>query len=440
MWTELVTQPKELQAYLMDMEINHKHTYRTWWVKTLVLDYYPDEGLSVICWAIRYRKSDKKPKVKVAYIQTEKRVEKNSDLYFGHMCGWNMLWERRRNWSWYYGDAEPCDDIVSYEDAKVPHFGGELLFDENDVKRLVPETKYCDRLPLSSIIEFIKVFREHPGVELFLKSEKTMFLWSDTRVWNLSKEKQKAIIPYLKKGYSLNDALGLVRYGSREKMNKEREKASALRRLKKAFKGTKYKFNDEMLLEIDKYLKSQKASDWLYIDYLDMSRRLHRLKKNPSRGVLFPRDLNEQHDNMTAIISEIEAAKEAKKQEEFNNETAKAFNEILKKYGGFVREISNKVLTIKIPDNHLFLVDVGNKLDNCVGVNGYSKKMLQGKCLILVIYKDDEPVECCELLPTNKSFKINQLRGKHNQDSEYHEECEHMINQFIYKVKNQLTA
>lgn len=440
MWTELVHQPKELTDFIESMKANHLTTYGSFWAKTLELDYYPGEGLSVICWAIRYRKCDKQPKVKVAFIQTEQRLEFNSDLFFTNMGGWRMLWEARRNWSWYYGDCEPADDVVIQDHDKSPQLGCHLLFDEADVKKLIPEVKYCENLPLTSIIKFIKIFRQHPGVELFLKNEKTQFLWSDTRVWNLSKEKQKAIIPYLKKGHSLNDALGLIRYGSNEKMEKIREKNRVLRRLKKAFKDTKYKFNDEMLLEINKYLESQKEGTWLYIDYLDMSRRLHRLKKNPSRGVLFPRCLREQHDNMTAIIKEIDDAKKVKKEQEFSLKTAEAFGQTLKKYATFLREISNNDLEVKMPDSHLFLVDVGNKLDNCVGVNGYSKKMLEGKCLILVIYKGEEPVECCELLPTEKSFVINQLRGKHNQDSEYHEECEHMMNQFIYKVKNQLTA
>ena len=82
MWTELVHQPKELTDFIESMKANHLTTYGSFWVKTLELDYYPGEGLSIICWAIRYRKCDKQPKVKVAFIQTEQRLEFNSDLFF----------------------------------------------------------------------------------------------------------------------------------------------------------------------------------------------------------------------------------------------------------------------------------------------------------------------------------------------------------------------
>ena len=73
-----------------------------------------------------------------------------------------------------------------------------------------------------------------------------------------------------------------------------------------------------------------------------------------------------------------------------------------------------------------------------------TKKMIEGKCIILMVYLNDQPLECCELTKKDRgnSLKIEQLRGKHNGETPRHSDCKKLVNQFIRNVgKNwQVTA
>jgi len=64
---------------------------------------------------------------------------------------------------------------------------------------------------------------------------------------------------------------------------------------------------------------------------------------------------------------------------------------------------------------------------------------VQGSSVILMVYQGNKPLECCELVrkPNSVNLQICQLRGKHNQDSERHKECEKLVNTFIRSYKNQ---
>ena len=65
------------------------------WVETI--DFDQEDGLETTLWCIRYRKSDKFPVAKKAFITSENRNRVNSDLYFNHMCGWRILFEKKYN-------------------------------------------------------------------------------------------------------------------------------------------------------------------------------------------------------------------------------------------------------------------------------------------------------------------------------------------------------
>ena len=100
----------------------------------------------------------------------------------------------------------------------------------------------------------------------------------------------------------------------------------------------------------------------------------------------------------------------------------------------------SKGLRIEFPKSQQELIRWGNALHNCVGVMGYGGRMAKGECIILGVFKGNKPVECCELVQSAEGsdrVKVNQLRGDHNQDSEYHGIAAKLVNRVIRSYKSQ---
>lgn len=384
------------------------------WVETI--DFDQEDGLETTLWCIRYRKSDKSPVAKKAFITSENRNRVNSDLYFNHMCGWRILFEKKYN-SWGYCNI-PMDEL--YEtDQEAPGISKvELLWDINDLHRLIPETKYFDDVPKRAIIKFIKMWRIHPEVEYVWKDKDLQWFWSDTRIYNL-KNKQQVIKIIKEHKCSLNDALGMIKYGNEERMLKER----AINRYKKLFKD--YKISREHLANFDKYFSEQQLKVSDYMDYLDLC--IYFRKSLKEYGVLFPRKFMETHDQLV----ELKKMKEEKSSIAKRKRYEKRFGDIAQKYAKLLNSLSNDTYTLAIPTTVQQFITVGNKMHNCVGTNGYDKKMYQGKCLIIVAYKKKTPVVCVEL---NDKFKIRQIRGKKNMDTKPCDDVKPLINMFTRKA------
>ena len=120
--------------------------------------------------------------------------------------------------------------------------------------------------------------------------------------------------------------------------------------------------------------------------------------------------------------------------EEERKESQRLAKELVKvaaMYLPIAQKITDEDMKLIIPSTNADFVNVGNKLAICVGSNNYDQKMAKRKCLIVFVYKNNEPLECCELVNEAHHLKINQLRGKHNQPSKYHEKAEELVNQFI---------
>lgn len=67
------------------------------------------------------------------------------------------------------------------------------------------------------------------------------------------------------------------------------------------------------------------------------------------------------------------------------------------------------------------LVDIGNRLENCVGYAGYIEKVCQGKAEIIVVYENNKVIACFELAIINdgttkdkKRLSLVQAKLKHN--------------------------
>ena len=348
------------------------------------------------------------------------------------MGGYNIVWEKKR--TSYYGECVPMDEMYDTT-QNYPRIGSiETLWDYNDLVYNLPEAKYLTKYPESQIMKFIRIWRKHPEVEMIYKNKQLQWLWSDTRIYEI-KDKSR-FLNLVKTGLSVNDALGMMKYGSKDKMLAERRTNIAARHLK----GLKVK--RELLSEIPHYLEKGNYKWADYRDYLELSKEFGRDIND--RGVLFPSDLMAQHDNLVELKREkMEREEELRRIKERRNRIAAAkrfdkknggiFNEIIKEFAKCINKANKKSQDLKlvIPNSKLQFVDIGNTLHNCVGVMGYDKRMLEGKCLIVAVYLNDKPVECCELTPTKTAFKIEQLRGDHNQDSEYHDNAKILVNEFI---------
>lgn len=403
----------------------------TIYAKTLDVD--EEEGIEITTWALRYNKRDPEVKIKRVFIQSETRTRMNSDFYFAPQCGWRVIWERR--YSAYFGEVHPEDTLYEGE-YSIPHNSPELLFDIDNVHELLPETKYFKDLPLQTLIEFIQKWRKNKEIEFIYKNEKTQHLWSDTRIFRLTRQKQIKVLPLLKQGYSLNDALGIIKYGSEAEMRFQRKCQES----KKALKN--YKFSKKIIEEITRYIIKQNTDVWMYNDYLADCKYFKR--RLTARGCLFPRNFKESHDNMARMRREDELlkwerekAKQEAREQMIIGQFEKASLELLEQFKDNLG-ISKDNLTLFLPMTKKDLIDIGEHLDICVGGGGYDLKVIKGTSIIIAVCMDNQFLECCEL--THKrdgSLKIEQLRGKHNEASEKHDDCEQLVNQFIKTYKNQ---
>lgn len=405
-----------------------------------LLDYDEEYGLTMNVYAIAFKKNWKAAKIKLAFTIQEKRWVINSDMYYTKMGGWNILWEMQKKYSWYsyYGPCSPTDELYEREydkNSQPPNVQVEGLWDYKDLISLIPEAKYLTEYPPYEIVKFISIWRDHPQIEVIYKNPVTRKLWSDTRLWNLSKEKQKEVLPLLLKGYSLNDALGLAKYKNAEKMNKAREKQRIIRNIAKKVqpykeargKRVRYHLTSNQKLEIYKYIESNKIDTYDYNDYLNLCLKLKRNLK--SHGVMFPKDFTERHDALVELSNILDAKKINKVNSKRNKAYIKVVQEITSKLSNI--KFDSGKFDLKIPQDMQELLNIGNELEICVGSSDYDIKVANHESIILVFYIGNRPIECCELKRREKKLELWQLRGYKNQNSEHHDECLSLINNYI---------
>lgn len=414
-----------------------------------MLDIDSEHGLTMNVYAIAYKKSWKEPEIKLAFVVQEDRWLINSDMYFTNMGGWNIVWKssakrRVNSWYYYYDTSNPLDELYEREYDKrsyPPNIEMKNLWKYSDLVRLIPEAKYLTEYP-SEIVKFISLWRKHPQIEVIYKNPKTRHLWTDTRLWNLPDKKQKEIIPWLLKGYSLNDALGKVKYRSDEEMERVRERNRIIRYISKNIHPyslkddvrTYYKLNSEQKVKIYKYITANNISTFEYDDYLYCCLQLKRTIAD--HGVMFPKNFKEQHDTCSALVNEILKKQEAKKKTRRNNAYIKAAKKLIEAFKECL--YADDKFEMKVPQTMMDLVEIGDKLEICVGAAGYDQKVVKGKSIIVVIYMNGKPLECCEIAINKHQLSLAQLRGKKNHDSKYHSECKEIINNFIPVAQTKL--
>lgn len=287
-----------------------------------------------------------------------------------------------------------------------------------------------DIMKESSVMSVLRKFGQDHNCELLTKAGFSYLVNNSSAINRLTPAKRKAFSKWLIDNQKfVSDKKPCYSFIMKAiKYNLNAQEMVSKQNLWEAQKAlSSFKFDEKTLIEIVKYLNKQTTDEqqnWFYQkvlyyrDCLDMSKQL---KRKMDRGTLFPRNLREQHDALTERID--------KKKNRKINSVLKKIKPQLDKYA-----LSYKGLQIVIPSCQSDLVALGNELHNCVGTFGYGKKMALEDCIILGVFKDGKPVECCELIKkeNKKKLEINQLYGNHNSSTgEYHENAKKLVNKFI---------
>lgn len=385
-------------------------------------------------WALHKLKG-KEPQVKeIVREYLDGHVQCHGDLYFVGAAGWKVNWGNRKYHSYYI--SSELDDHW-YDINKRPGMSTIRLF--KNLELISVMTKYIPYFTISEttdIMEYAKRFREFPDVERLSKAG-FEYLVMDKRVLKLSKQSKKKLVSWLmsqeNNDYvkqhrpSYNDITRAIKKGwTMEKYYYE----YTIDEWVDTFKDYEIKRTRSEVKEIYDYLKGRRNHTMQliglldYIDYLKIAKEMG--FDMTLKSVIYPRDARRAHDTL-ARNKKVAESKEI-------NEKLEKIASILKPY-----EVKRKDLKIVIPTCQKDFIKWGQTLKICVGTYGYDKKMVQGSSVILMVYQGNKPLECCELVKKANSINLEicQLSGKHNQDSERHKECEHLVNTFIRNYKNQ---
>ena len=370
---------------------------------------------------IRFNKSDKQPKHKLIYKETFDKKWVSSDLYFNGISGYSVIYEPKR--MSYYGICSPLNKMYVYHGDKPDMSSKRFLWSVELIKQFDNRFKYLylDNLGVD-IIKYLKTWLQYPILEPLAKCG-LQYLYSDKRVLNLSDENKKSFISWFKANkqdvLKQHPSYNIIHQCMRFNLTlKEYPDYRSTRDVQIALKEFKFDFN--LCNDIKKHLANQYVSVDIYKDYLIMAKNL---KMNLSdRGVLFPKSVHKAHNELVELS---------------NKERTNILNSKLKKVYSILKgmEITDDNFKIFIPKNLDDFKFIGESLHNCVARCNYDEKMANGQLIIVAVYKDNKPLECCELKKCKKTLTIQQLRGDHNMDSKYHDEAKSLVNKFI-KIYN----
>lgn len=347
----------------------------------------------------------------------------SGSLWCSRMAGYQVVWGRKKKSCSYFQNQEPDDKFYKTDIGWRPLVEKSCLYTNKQAVELlkgeIPYFEISDNTNIYDLMEYARTYIKRPQLELLAKNGFS-YLYCEKRLFNLGVEKTKAIYKWLKENrlYTLEnkpcynfirEAIKLGYTG--EEMREFNEIAEIQRQLQLVLL-----VNWGLGKEINKYLKKQNCDATIYKDYLEASKKLNRDIEN--RGVLFPHNLMDQHDSVIKLVSD---KKNKALNKKLKNVYATLKNYVCKK-GEF---------EIVIPQKQSDLVMWGNKLHNCVGTLNYGERMGDGECIIIGVFLNNKIIECCEL---NKQHEIEQLRGDHNGESEYHKDCLALVNKFRRKL------
>lgn len=358
-------------------------------------------------------------------------------IYYHRMAGYQVVFKGVKQIGYFKIEADDHFYDLNRSDMYYPPaWNFEKLYTAEELeaafKGTTEKLKYLvvpSLEDIADVMDYLRTYQEQPKLELLAKAG-LEYLWAEKQMYKLGNEKSKVLMRYIKDNL---EYIKLNRPTYRWMMDSIKAGLNAeqfnfytdVQYLTVYSREHHLKLKPEIIKEACKFVKKQQAEMQIYCDYLDACRKLGIKLKD--RGVLFPRNINESHDNVTAKLDE--------KLNRSTNEGLREACKILKQFIGDTGEFH-----LVLPKSQAMLIEWGNKLHNCVGKLGYGTQMSKGQTIIIGIFKDLEIVECCEI---GRQFKkddleIIQCRGDNNMDSPYHKTALTLVNNFItaYKPQN----
>lgn len=175
-------------------------------------------------------------------------------------------------------------------------------------------------------------------------------------------------------------------------------------------RSTLYKFNQYFNKQVEaKQIGHIKEFANDYNDYLDMARKLKYDIKN--QNVLFPKNFQKAHDELSKIISDMEKAKIEAEMKKRDKEIKRFFKSYQQLFG-----YENKDFVVSSPSCRADIINEGDKLHHCVA--SYANRVAKGQTIILFVRKKEEPDKPFYTLNIDpKDYHQIQCRGLQNCDT-----------------------
>lgn len=149
----------------------------------------------------------------------------------------------------------------------------------------------------------------------------------------------------------------------------------------------------------------------IYMDYLNMCEELKIDLNNMFN--LFPKNLNQRHDEVAATINKIKNAKEKKRLDKEYKDIEQMEEKLNKAYA-----VENEKYFIRAPHSAYEILVEGQMLHHCVGGENYRNKMKEGKSFILFLRKKSNPNKPWYTIEVSNKNEILQYHGWGNRDED----------------------
>lgn len=389
---EITWEPPEILNFCDTYAINQ--TQFVGWV-------YVAEDLRLRVWA--YRRTKKSGLEIREVIRANTKTVFIRCMYLTAMSGWRVFYKPTdaKSCGWYGYTYYEChkEDYNKWEEYYTLPGVHYPIINLDALKGT--RYQFCG-FKSGNIIEYIKLWEEHPCVEYFGKT---------------GMAPSKAIIKKLEADHGFGKWLA--------KQNKEELKESGAQAILYAYTHHKplceakdicteknqatqlFKRYDAVKrsgldkIKVYRYIMANNtATSGRYNDYIDACINLGLDLKDTKNA--YPKDFKRMHDLRTNQWGA--------KREKINKNK---FKEAAKKYKAF--EFSNKDFLICIPSTPQDLKKEGRKLHHCVGAMGYDRKMIRGQSFIAFLRKAGEPdTPFITIEYDNKEKRIRQIYGDYD--------------------------
>lgn len=353
-----------------------------------------------------------------------------ASMYGGYAVAFPGLPRNPRNNSWYY------DTSIAQEEgffnmghlSKVGWSDTPTKAEIDLVCEFYPDFRYVvKKFKLKSkaeLMEKLRMWIPHHEVELLLAVGFEKIAMSGA-FWRLTEENRKAVCNFLRQNpqftkLSIREVRAVMRSNEPVLYAKYLKDIPSYHRSKNryayypciSFEDYKYmrkqlkKFNSSWNDEAHKFCELMSV----YNDYVSM---LYRSNHDTSDMYWrYPSDIQEFHDRLREeerIKREAEELARAQFEKKLQAERAKAIKNVEKRFKQFANTIDG--YSIFVTSDYDEWQKQAKALNQCICAAGYYQKMADGRCVIVFIQKDGEPVATAEIFNNGSvgQFYANEL-------------------------------